>query len=76
MDAVFVNVLEALFKKSLDYARQQNLGVCLSFLCLGGWVNQFGVEHLPAATVKVPRGTWRVQTQRVIPLSMRGLFGP
>jgi len=44
MDAVFVNVLEALFKKSLDYARQQNLGVCLSFPCLGGWVNQCVVE--------------------------------
>ena len=49
---------------------------CLSSPCLGGWVNQCVVEHLPATMIRVPRNAWRGQTQRVIPISMRGLVGP
>ena len=40
----------------------------------GSWL-YCEVEHLPV-TIRVPGGAWRSQTLQVIPLGMRGLFGP
>jgi len=41
----------------------------------GSWL-YCGVEHLPVTMIRVPRDAWSGQTQRVIPISMRGLFEP
>jgi hypothetical protein len=74
-----MGLLSKVVPNAIPNYQQQTLCACLMRRCLspclGGWVNQCVVEHLPATMIGVPRNTWRGQ-QRVIPISMRGLVGP